>query len=626
MISSNPNPTSPGFYSRNLRRAKVLPSDFRSTHLPDPLTRFLFSLMHHIGVVLFLLWAVSSFRCSHDPIIYLASLAYLYKVNQRLIMKLRRTTQFEKGSRANQRRALSDSERVWWLNHAAEKAWPIFMEQIASQKILMPIMTWFLDKYKPWTVSRAVLQQLYLGRNPPVFTGMRVLHQPAEDDHLVMEVGMNFLCADDMSTILAVQLNKRLAFGMWAKLHVTGMHIEGKVKGFDTLYPIKSMGLEMLLSGQVLFGMKFLRHWPFIGRLRLCFVEAPYFHMNVKPIINQGLDVTEIPGIAGWIDKILTDALEQTIIEPNMLVLDLEKFIPSPTDCEFFPDGKNPIAYVKLEIIEAADMKPSDSNDPYVKGKLGHHKFRTKTRKKTLAPKWQEEFKVPISTWELPNVLQLKVFDEDPFHDDPLGVCSIDIDNLRGGQRHDKWLSLRKIKMGRLHLAITVLDHGKEMEHPGDVELSQKEKHKISAASEAVQQDHNPATALKQDPKVESEYEPINISGHQKTGIWVYRPGSEVSPYWETRKREGRIPKLQIRREKNVHKDSHVKPQSNECSKNENPNGSSHPGKFRKALKKMALIFQRNSRNWIPNNMGEIVPNTTACANIRSIHKRIMSC
>lgn len=40
---------------------------------------------------------------------------------------------------------------------------------------------------------------------------------------------MNFLTADDMSAILAVKLRKRLGFGMWAKMHLTGMHVEGKV-------------------------------------------------------------------------------------------------------------------------------------------------------------------------------------------------------------------------------------------------------------------------------------------------------------------------------------------------------------------------------------------------------------
>ena len=46
----------------------------------------------------------------------------------------------------------------------------------------------------------------------------------------VLELGMNFLTADDMSAILAVKLRRRLGFGMVAKLHLTGMHVEGKVR------------------------------------------------------------------------------------------------------------------------------------------------------------------------------------------------------------------------------------------------------------------------------------------------------------------------------------------------------------------------------------------------------------
>lgn len=59
--------------------------------------------------------------------------------------------------------------------------------------------------------------------------------------------------------------------------------------------------------------------------------------------------------------------------------------------------------------------------DPYVKGQLGAYRFRTKTQKKTLSPKWQEEFKIPITTWESPNILMIEVRDKDHFIDDILG-------------------------------------------------------------------------------------------------------------------------------------------------------------------------------------------------------------
>jgi hypothetical protein len=113
---------------------------------------------------------------------------------------------------------------------------------------------------------------------------------------------------------------------------------------------------------------------------------------------------------------------------------------------------------VKLEILEGIDMKPSDINgenyqrtalfdayicsmhfllifclmiflmfyciglsDPYVKGRLGPCKFQTQIQRKTLSPKWFEEFKIPITSWEASNELVMEVCDKDHLYDDSLG-------------------------------------------------------------------------------------------------------------------------------------------------------------------------------------------------------------
>ncbi|KAI8004279.1 C2 domain-containing protein [Camellia lanceoleosa] len=88
---------------------------------------------------------------------------------------------------------------------------------------------------------------------------------------------------------------------------------------------------EEELSNQVLVRVKFLRHWPFLGCLRVCFVEPPYFQMIVKPLFTHGLDVTEFPRVVGWLDELFVVVFEQTLVEPNMLVVDLDKFVlPQP--------------------------------------------------------------------------------------------------------------------------------------------------------------------------------------------------------------------------------------------------------------------------------------------------------
>ncbi|XP_057540296.1 C2 domain-containing protein At1g53590 isoform X2 [Amaranthus tricolor] len=482
------------------------------------------SMIHHVGIVLILLWLLNSYNCCH-PVLYFVSLIYLYQIHERYVMRLKRKLQFEGRKAANQRRILTDSETVRWLNYAIEKIWPICMEQIVSQRIFLPIIPWFLKKYKPWTVKRAVVQHLYLGRSPPLLTDIRVLHDSTEDDHLVIELGLNFLTADDMNAILAAKLRKRLGFGIVTKMHLTGMHVEGRV----------------------LVGVKFLRSWPFIGRLRVCFAEPPYFQMTVKPIFNHGVDVTELPGIAGWLDKLLAVAFEETLVEPNMLVVDMEKFVSPESENWFSVDVKETIAYANVEVIQATELKASDLNglsDPYVKGHLGQYRFKSQVQRKTLNPKWQEEFRIPICSWDGQNLLEIKVLDKDRFSvDDILGNCSVNINDFRDGHRHDMWLALENVKVGRLHLAITVVEANEKEKEKTNGEAKMESEKPVSLQNEVAEQ--GPASTVNPQ-SVADTFEEIDVEGQKETGMWVQHPGSEVSQTWEPRKGRNRCNDTEI--------------------------------------------------------------------------------
>ncbi|KAG6526558.1 hypothetical protein ZIOFF_016549 [Zingiber officinale] len=542
------------------------------------------SILHHIALILLLLCGLVRLGWAH-PVVFLVSFFYLYAVNARYTLRLQKRLQFEERKYANQRRLLSDTESVRWLNYAVEKIWPICMEQIASQQFLLPIIPWFLDKFKPWTAKKAVMQHLYLGRAPPMFTDIRVLRESVDDDHLVhitvLELGMNFLSADDMSAKLAVQLRKRLGFGITAMMHITGMHVEGKI----------------------LVGVKFLRQWPFIGRVRICFAEPPYFQMTVKPIFGHGLDVTEIPGISGWLDKLLDVAFGQTLVEPNMLVVDVEKFVCATEEEWFTVKEKHPIGYVKLEMLEGADMKPADLNglsDPYVKGKLGPYKFQTKIQRKTLSPKWQEEFKIPISSWESQNLLSLQVRDKDTIFDDMLGNCSVSINELRGGQRHDMWLALQNIKMGRIHLAITVIEEDSQKEHKNlsDNEISKAtEQVPSEAADEKVEN-----IGDGEHPKMTDDFEAIDVQGQEKTGVWVHRPGSDVCQKWKPRKGRARQPDTKVLRQEIASNKSPTSSPSSGSHDSDSDSDAATDGKkvrlkgIRKGLHKLGSMFHRSPR------------------------------
>ncbi|KAJ8561058.1 hypothetical protein K7X08_027248 [Anisodus acutangulus] len=567
------------------------------------------TMIHHVCIVLILLWLLNSFNYGH-PLAYFFSLIYLYLVHEQYVIRLKKKLQFEEKRQSNQRRVLSDSDSVRWLNHALEKIWPVFMEDIVSQKILLPIIPWFMKKYKPWTVKDIAVQHLYLGRSPPMFTEMRVLRESTGDDHLVLELGMNFRSADDMSAILAAKLRKRLGFGMVTKLHLLGMHVEGKV----------------------MVGVKFLRKWPFLGRMRVCFAEPPYFQMTVKPIFTHGLDVTELPGVAGWLDNLLAVAFEETLVEPNMLVVDMEKFVsPQPDESWFSVDAKEPIAHVILEVLEAEDLKPADLNglaDPYVKGNLGPYRFKTKTQKKTLAPQWQEEFKIPVCSWESPNnMLNIDVRDKDHFsQDDTLGDHSINVCDYKDGQRHDLWLSLRNVKVGRLHLAITVVEGSEKVTEQTYKAKTDNKQDRNSDEMDTTAEGCSLSTDLdKQSSKVADKFEPINIEGQQETGMWVHHPGSEVPQVWEPRKGKSRVIDGEVLGSDTNSSGSFKK--TNRCDstqgdESEETNGSKKPNILNRGIHKIGSMFHRShkSEDNKSGNLGE--PVSSPHANLKAVNSK----
>lgn len=81
---------------------------------------------------------------------------------------------------------------------------------------------------------------------------------------------------------------------------------------------------------QLLIGVKFLRRWPFVGRVRVCFVEPPYFQMTIKPIFTHGLDVTVLPGIAGWLVYVLS------LLKQNQFWIISDYYYSTPSFCVLY--------------------------------------------------------------------------------------------------------------------------------------------------------------------------------------------------------------------------------------------------------------------------------------------------
>lgn len=394
-----------------------------------------------------------------------------------------------------------------------EKIWPVFLENFVSQDLLTALIPWFLDKYKPWTTRKAILKHVYLGRNPPLFTAVRTLEQTADDDHLVMDFGLDFFAAEDMDVVLAVQMRRRLGLGIWTNIHISKLQVEGKVR----------------------VGVKFLDGWPFLSRVRLCFESAPYVQMTARPVSHHGVNVSELPGVAGWMDRMLADVFEHSLVEPNMLVLNVERLVASRTNSMpssmgdwFEVQEKDPTALIHLEILEAMDLKPSDMNglaDPFIRGAFSGFRFTTKIQKKTLKPKWQQEFKIPIASWDLSTLLLLHVIDKDKIRDDHLGYCELDVAKFRDGQRHDLWIPLQDIKMGRVHIALKVVENVRGLENQGS-----------ASRSFPCNNLHDVDTCMcGEKSPVLDESEAIQLEEGEDAYVSVQRPGQPVAKKWQRR-------------------------------------------------------------------------------------------
>lgn len=113
---------------------------------------------------------------------------------------------------------------------------------------------------------------------------------------------------------------------------------------------------------------------------------------------------------------------------------------------------------VSISLIEGRDLIPMDQNglsDPYVKFRLNHQKYKSKTIPKTLNPQWREQFDLHLLDEE-GGILEISVWDKDiGRRDDFIGQCQVDLSKLSREKTHKLDVELEENK-GRLFLLVTL--------------------------------------------------------------------------------------------------------------------------------------------------------------------------
>ncbi|MEE6458817.1 hypothetical protein FKM82_000438 [Ascaphus truei] len=114
---------------------------------------------------------------------------------------------------------------------------------------------------------------------------------------------------------------------------------------------------------------------------------------------------------------------------------------------------------VSITLIEGQELKAMDANglsDPYVKFRLGHQKYKSKTLPKTLNPQWREQFDLHLYEERGGGLIDITVWDKDAGkRDDFIGRCQVDLSALSREQTHKLKLKLEE-GAGCLVLLVTL--------------------------------------------------------------------------------------------------------------------------------------------------------------------------
>ncbi|XP_051981276.1 multiple C2 and transmembrane domain-containing protein 1-like [Xyrauchen texanus] len=113
---------------------------------------------------------------------------------------------------------------------------------------------------------------------------------------------------------------------------------------------------------------------------------------------------------------------------------------------------------ISISLIEGHDLQPMDANglsDPYVKFRMGHQKYKSKTIPKTLNPQWREQFDFHLYD-EQGGFVDITVWDKDAGkRDDFMGRCQVDLSVLSKECTHRLELPLEEGE-GILVLLVTL--------------------------------------------------------------------------------------------------------------------------------------------------------------------------
>ncbi|TPP64365.1 Extended synaptotagmin-2-B [Fasciola gigantica] len=313
-----------------------------------------------------------------------------------------------------------DVDRAEWLNKAIKRMWPYisdYARDIILQNVEPAISANLPAALKPFKFS-----VIDLGDTPPRIGGVKVyMEESIQRDEVVMDLDL-MLYSD-------------------ARIKVSCGKIKAGIKEFE-------------LRGTLRVVMKpLIPKVPFTGAVTVCFLDSPYIQFSLTDMGN----VLGLPGLQQTLNNVIRDVINQLIVLPNRLPIQLVDDVNCQRLKYPMPQG-----VLRMHVMAARNLKVGDkpvvgrgSSDPYCVVRVGARTFKTAVINTTLEPVWNEYYETIVDVHGGQN-LEVEVYDKDQGNkDDPLGNTTIPLDSVYDRGEIDTWAPLENVKTGSIHLKLS---------------------------------------------------------------------------------------------------------------------------------------------------------------------------
>ena len=207
--------------------------------------------------------------------------------------------------------------------------------------------------------------------------------------------------------------------------------------------------------------------WPAFKQIRLCFCEKPKLNYNLQAV---KIPLSRIPGFVPWLTKLIHTILNDYLVFPNEIVINLDEWWITEEEAERLKQEEairqskrhsiavRPKGVLQVRVIEATNLNNTEKFgkiDPLCKIWIDKPKSVTKKCPNTMNPVWNESFEftiIDINTQTLKIEVQNFNFAR---KNDKLGHIAINLATLSNGSMEQAWYNLKDSKTNaRIHLQL----------------------------------------------------------------------------------------------------------------------------------------------------------------------------